>query len=114
MTVLWGASPMTVLWDTTPYDGYMGSPLYYSLRSLNYSVFSIQYSVFSIQYVYIDGTLCRSQLEDAVIEGVSGEVGGQSLWDRGGKAGAPPAALTAKGAVYVVYTYLHIEYGGEY
>ena len=45
---------------------------------------------------------------------MSGEVGGQSLWDRGGKAGAPPAALTAKGAVYVVYTYLHIEYGGEY
>jgi hypothetical protein len=72
------------------------------------------HSVLQCKYVYIDGTLCRSQLEDAVIEGVSGEVGGQSLWDRGGKAGAPPAALTAKGAVYVVYTYLHIEYGGEY
>ena len=52
MTVLWGASHMTVLWvlvlwwfygiphstmvlwGTTPYDGYMGSPLYYSINSL--------------------------------------------------------------------------------
>ena len=26
---------MTVIWGTTPYDGYMGSPLYDGLRDLN-------------------------------------------------------------------------------